>query len=171
MFKAALEVLKVVLYRANMGQPRKRKLSLIILSLALVSVPAGQAAYAAPPGSAPTGKVPSSGIGLAANLPERGVGVLPNSTYYERASKSRLWAQTPAGLVYRSCVYNVPSGSYVDSIHDRITLPNGRVLPMKPCPLPEAHPAGRLHRSQAEDGRRRGLGQVKRELDRRLRSG
>jgi hypothetical protein len=136
MFKAGLDMLKVVPYRANMSRPCKWKLALIVLSLALVSVPAGQAAYAAPPGSAPTGKVPSSGIGLAANLPERGVGVLPNSTYYERASKSRLWAQTPAGLVYRSCVYNVPSGSYVDSIHDRITLPNGRVLLMKPCPYP-----------------------------------
>jgi hypothetical protein len=119
-----------------MGKPRIWKLALIVLSLALVGVPAGQSAYAAPAASATTGKVPSSGIGLAANLPEKGVGVLQNSTYYERASKSRLWDQTPAGLVFRSCVYDVPSGSYVDSIHDRITLPDGRVLPMKQCLYP-----------------------------------
>jgi hypothetical protein len=123
-----------------MGRPRIWTLVLIIISLALVGVPAGRAAYAAPVASVTTAKVPSSGVGLAANLPEKGVGVVKNLTYYERARKSRLWGQTPAGLVYRSCMYNVPSGSYVDSIHGRITLPDGQVLPMKPCPYPRLVP-------------------------------
>lgn len=119
-----------------MGRNRIWPLALAVVSLILVGVPAGRSAYAAPTASATAGKVPSSGIGLVANLPAKGVGLLRNSAYYERASKSSLWGQTPAGLVYRSCMYNVPSGSYVDSIHGRITLPDGRVVPMKPCPYP-----------------------------------
>jgi hypothetical protein len=115
-------------------------LVLAVVSLILVSVPASLAAHAATMASAPTVKVASSGIGLPVNLPSKGVGVLQNSTYYERASKSGLWGQTPAGLVFRSCIYGVPNSSYVDSIHDRIILPDGRVLPMKPCPYPRLTP-------------------------------
>jgi hypothetical protein len=117
-------------------------LILTIVSLIIVGIPASQTAHAAPTASAPTGKVPSSGIGLPANLPAKGVEVLQNSTYYERASKSSLWGQTLAGLVYQSCMYSVPNGSYVDSIHGRITEPDGKVLPMKKCPYPRLVPPG-----------------------------
>jgi hypothetical protein len=140
-----------------MSKPRVWKLALITISLALVGVPAGQSAYAAPAASAIKGKVPSSGIGLAANLPEKGTGVLKNSTFYKRASKSRLWVQTPAGLVFRSCVYDVPSGSFADSIHDRITLPDGRVLPMKPCLYPRLTLPGAPTSTKAKTTPGRGL--------------
>ncbi len=38
-------------------------------------------------------------------------------------------------------MYNVPNHSYVDSIHGRIILPDGRVLPMKRCPYPRLTPS------------------------------
>lgn len=119
-----------------MGRNRIRSLVPAVLSLILAGVAASQAAYAAPAPSAPVVKIPSSGIGLPANLPAKGVGLLRNAADYEKASKSSRWAQTSAGLVFRSCMYNVPSGSYVDSIHGRITEPNGRVLPLTRCPYP-----------------------------------
>lgn len=137
-----------------MGRHRIWALGLTVVSLIVAGVPATHAAYAATMASAPAGKVLSSGIGLPANLTAKGVGVLRNSAYYERASKSRLWGQTLAGLVFRPCIYNVPSGSYVDSIHGRITEPGGRVLPMKRCPYPRLAPqnASPAARSTAATG-------------------
>lgn len=120
----------------------RRRLSTFVLgvaSLILVGIPAGQAAYAAPTA---TSKVPSSGIGLATGLTAKGVDVVRNATYYARASKSSLWGQTLDGLMYKSCIYGVPNGSYVDSVHGRIIEPDGKVVQTPRCPYPRLVPPG-----------------------------
>jgi hypothetical protein len=120
----------------------RRRLSTFVLgvaSLILVGIPAGQAAYAAP---AAASNVPSSGIGLATGLTAKGVDVVQNAAYYARASKSSLWGQTLDGLMYKSCIYGVPSGSYVDSVHGRIIEPDGKVVLTPQCPYPRLVPPG-----------------------------
>jgi hypothetical protein len=106
----------------------------------MVGWAAGQAAQATP--SATSGQARQaapatpSGIGLAAGLNQAGSGTLANATYYNRALKSTMWDRTPSGLVFHSCYYHVPNGSYVDSIRGRITQPNGRVSSMSRCAYP-----------------------------------
>ena len=86
--------------------------------------------------------VPSSGIGMPEGLNNRGDGVLRSAMYYARALKSKLWLPGPNGLVYQSCVYTVPNGSTVDTIHGRITSPTGAVRPLQRCAYPMlANPA------------------------------
>jgi hypothetical protein len=120
----------------------RRRLSTFVLgaaSLILVGIPAGHAAYAAPTAAS---KVPSSGIGLATGLTAKGVDVLQNAAYYARASKSSLWGQTLDGLMYKSCIYGVPNGSFVDSVHGRIIEPDGKVVLTPRCPYPRLVPPG-----------------------------
>jgi hypothetical protein len=69
-------------------------------------------------------------------LNNSGSGVLKSTVYYDRALKSKLWTSTPNGLVYQSCVYSVPNGSKVDTIHGRITLPTGAVQSLQRCAYP-----------------------------------
>ncbi len=107
-----------------------------VASLILLGIPAGQAAYAGSAAGTATSNVPSSGIGLATGLTARGIDVVQNATYYARASKSSLWGQTLDGLMYKSCIYGVPSGSYVDSIDGRIIEPDGKVVQTPQCPYP-----------------------------------
>lgn len=105
---------------------------MIILS----SFIAGGEAHAASLQTATPSGIPSSGIGLKAGLPRAGTGVLADSNYYNRALKSKLWVRTSQGMVFHSCVYNVPNGSHVDSIHGTITRPDGQSQPLTPCAYP-----------------------------------
>lgn len=102
---------------------------------------AAQSAQAAPstPGStSPPGRsaAASSGIGMPEGLNNSGGGVLKSALYYNRALRSKLWIPGPNGLVYHSCVYTVPDGSRVDTIHGRITLPTGAVQSLRRCAYP-----------------------------------
>lgn len=67
-------------------------------------------------------------------MPRGGPDVLVNSTYYNRAVKSREWGNTPDGLVYKSCIYQIPSGAKVDSTRNKIIEASGAALPAPPCP-------------------------------------
>jgi hypothetical protein len=70
--------------------------------------------------------------------------------YYARALKSKLWLPGPNGLVYQSCVYTVPNGSTVDTIHGRITSPTGAVRPLQRCAYPMlANPAASASQAAA----------------------
>lgn len=107
-----------------------------IVSSLLIGLFAAHEANAAPMVSATLAKAVPSGIGLAPDLNRTAPGTLANATDYDKALRSSLWVRTPAGLVFRSCTYNVPNGSKVDSIHGGITLPNGRSLSMTRCAYP-----------------------------------
>jgi hypothetical protein len=67
-------------------------------------------------------------------MPQGGPDVLVNSTYYDRALNSSDWGNTPDGLVYKSCIYQIPSGAEVDSTHNEIIEASGATLPAPPCP-------------------------------------
>lgn len=67
-------------------------------------------------------------------MPPGGPDVLVNSTYYDRAINSSDWGNTPDGLVYKSCIYQIPSGVEVDSTHNEIIEASGATLPAPPCP-------------------------------------
>jgi hypothetical protein len=116
-------------------RPRKWPIAAVTLVI-LGSLFTGAGARADSPPTAESWNASSSGIGLSTESPHAHVGVLQNATYYDRALKSKLWVRTPGGMVFHSCAYNVPNGSYVDSINDKITLPDGTVRKLTACAYP-----------------------------------
>lgn len=117
---------------------RIRIAAVIALLTAVTLGTLGSSGIAGAAQSAPSGRsaVATSGIGMPEGLNNSGGGVLKNAVYYDRALKSKLWVPTPNGLVYQSCVYTVPNGSTVDTIHGRITLPTGAVRTLQRCAYP-----------------------------------
>jgi hypothetical protein len=95
-------------------------LSALAILPALAAAPAASASAAAPAGG-------PSGIGLAAGGPA----VLASAADYAKALTSPDWTSTPDGLVYDSCVYQIPQGATLDTTRDEIVLASGatRKLP------------------------------------------
>ena len=73
-----------------------------------------------------------SGIGLAKTGPK----VIASPVLFARALKSRYWTNTPEGMEYRGCFYELPKGTFVDSIHDKFILPSGATQHVSACPYP-----------------------------------
>jgi hypothetical protein len=114
----------------------KRIRRLLITALFTVGVALATAtATAAPPAGATTSP-DLSGIGMPQGLNHAGAGPLVSSTYYQRAVKSSKWAPTSGGLVFKSCVYHVPNGTEVDSVNNKLIMPNGTVQSVKACAYP-----------------------------------
>jgi hypothetical protein len=115
-----------------------RLISVALFTSIAVSLVAGQLAVASPqaPHSATATPAASSGIDLPLGLSGPNAVPLANATFYDRALRSPQWVQIGSGLVYKSCDYSVPNGSYVDSINDKFFLPDGKVETVKPCPYP-----------------------------------
>jgi hypothetical protein len=86
-----------------------------------------------------------SGIGL----PEGGPEILANSLYYDRALKSSDWGRTPDGLVYKSCVYQIPMGAKLDAERNEIIEPSGAKRTTPKCPYPRLLPPGAARQPHA----------------------
>lgn len=97
-----------------------------------VIILAGVPASASPNSAEQTAS--SSGDPSGIGMPQGGPDVLVDSTYYDRALNSSDWGGTPDGLVYKSCIYQVPSGAVIDSTRNEIVEASGTTLPTPPCP-------------------------------------
>lgn len=114
------------------GWKRRGVLLSALATVSAVIVLAGVPASASP--SSAEQAVSSSGDPSGIGMPQGGPNVLVNSTYYDRALTSTDWGNTPDGLVYKSCIYQIPSGAKVDSTHNEIIEASGATLPAPPCP-------------------------------------
>jgi hypothetical protein len=56
---------------------------------------------------------------------------------YADASDSPDWAVTPDGLMYKSCVHQVPDGAMIDTTTDTVTLDDVVIAKYEPCPYKE----------------------------------
>jgi hypothetical protein len=100
---------------------RTQAVALAACALAGLTVLAAPATAATAPAGGP------SGIGLTAGGPA----VLASAADYAKALTSPDWAATPDGLVYDSCVYQIPQGATLDTTRNQIVLASGatRKLP------------------------------------------
>jgi hypothetical protein len=114
------------------GWKRRGVMLAALATASAVIVLAGVPASASP--SSAKQAVSSSGDPSGIGMPQGGPDVLMNSTYYDRALNSSDWGNTPDGLVYKSCVYQIPSGAEIDSTHNEIIEASGATLPAPPCP-------------------------------------
>jgi hypothetical protein len=96
-----------------------------LAGLASLAAPTAAGAAAAPAGG-------PSGIGLNTGGPQ----VLGSATYYGRALSSPDWTTTPGGLVYKSCVSQIPKGGTLDAADNTILLASGATRPIPDCPYP-----------------------------------
>ena len=77
-------------------------------------------------------KAGPSGIGLARGGPK----VRFDAALFAKAMKSADWTKTPDGLLYKSCVHQVPPGATLVAARNEIVFKNGKVHTFAPCPYP-----------------------------------
>lgn len=114
----------------------KRFRWLAVTTLFTVGVTLAAVTAVVAPSAAATAPPDPSGIDMPAGLNQAGAGPLANSTYYQRALESPDWATTSGGLVFKSCVYNVPNGTEVDSVNNEFIMPNGTTQSVGVCAYP-----------------------------------
>jgi len=109
---------------------------LLVVASAAVAVPASAASLARE--NATIAKTEASAGTAPAGQPAKRW-IVHNPKAYAAAVKSKDWAYTPDGLVYKACVYHIPAGAIVD--HGVIIRRNGTRTAMS-CAHPTlAYPA------------------------------
>lgn len=106
----------------------------VLVLAALAWADPATAAQHPSPGRAVSTAAPTPGTGA-------GMGIVNDPAAYARAIRSGDWIRTPDGLMYKTCVYHIPSGARING--DTIVYRGGATHRMAPCAHPTlAYPAG-----------------------------